>query len=111
MARKKTFKKSSEQANVRRELSQDAPMILRIHRESCPACQMSEKPWQDFCKQGVPGFMLIEVEEQAMPPELMKSITGFPTYAVHNKHGKSKHHTGALMSLEDIRKFVNTGTD
>lgn len=105
------YTKRDEQIKVKQELSKDVPMIVRIHRKTCPACQMSEKPWQDFCKRGVPGFILLEIEETAMPVDMMNGISGFPTYAVHNKNGENKHHTGALMSPADILKFVNTETD
>lgn len=107
----KKYEKKSEQGKVKEELSKDVPMILRIHRNTCPACQMSEKPWQEFCKKGVPGFAILTIEESAMPPEMMNGISGFPTYAIHDKDGTNRHHTGALMSPADILEFVNTETD
>ena len=68
---------------------------------------MSEKPWQEFCKRGAPGYMILEIEEKAMPPEILSGITGFPTYAIHDARGNNRHHTGALMSPEDIEEFVS----
>lgn len=110
-SRVKKYAKPTDRIKVKNELSQDTPMILRIHRTTCPACQMSEKPWQQFCKQGVPGFVILDIEESAVPPEMMTGIRGFPTYAIHDEHGHNRHHTGALMSPKDILKFVNTGAD
>jgi hypothetical protein len=110
-SKSKKYEKKSDQEKVKEELSKDIPMIIRIYRKTCPACQMSEKPWKEFCNKGVPGFVLVEIEESAMPPEMMTGISGFPTYAVHDKNGSNKHHTGALMTPADILKFVNTETD
>lgn len=110
-SRVKKYAKPTDRIKVKSELSQDTPMILRIHRTTCPACQMSEKPWQQFCKQGVPGFVILDIEESAVPPEMMTGIRGFPTYAIHDKDSNNRHHTGALMSPKDILDFVNTDTD
>lgn len=102
----KKYTKKSERDKVLKELETDGPTIVRIHRRTCPACQMSEEPWKRFCKQGVPGFVILDIEEEALPPEVLNGIQGFPTYAVHDSEGKNKHHTGALMSPEDIEEFV-----
>lgn len=107
----KKYDKRSDQSKVKEELSKNVPMIIRIHRKTCPACQMSEKPWQEFCKSGAPGFAILEIEEAAMPPEMMNGISGFPTYAVHDENGDNKHHTGALMTPDEISEFVKTEID
>ena len=101
----KSYKKSSDKETVKQELSQDVPMVVRIFKETCPACQMSEKPWKSFCQTPPRGFVIMEVEEQAVPAEVLSKIDGFPTYAVHTK-GASKHHTGAMMTPAEIKEFV-----
>lgn len=88
------------------EMSQSVPMIVRIYKDGCPACANSEEPWQQFCDQSQ-GVRIIQVEEKAMPPEIMKGIEGFPTYAVH-KDGESWHHTGALMDGEEIQSLIDS---
>ncbi|NBR61131.1 hypothetical protein EB118_05295 [bacterium] len=109
MPKTKKYTKKTDRKKVKEELSKDVPMLIRIYRETCPACQMSEKPWREFCEKKSPsGFTIVEVEEEAMPPEMMTGITGFPTYAIHGKDGENKHHTGALMSPSDIEEFIET---
>jgi hypothetical protein len=100
----KSYTKQSDQKSVLAEMSQTIPMIVRIHKTGCPACEMSEEPWQDFCDQSK-GIRTVQVEETAMPPRLMQGIEGFPTYAVH-KDGKSWHHTGALMDAGAIEDLI-----
>jgi hypothetical protein len=102
----RSYSKPSDKPEVMAELSQSIPMIVRIHKEGCPACENSEKPWQDFCDQSK-GLRIIQVEEQAMPPQIMKGIEGFPTYAVH-QGGQSWHHTGALMNAGDIQELIDS---
>jgi hypothetical protein len=103
----KSYTKQSDQKAVLAEMSKEVPMVVRIHKVGCPACEMSEEPWQDFCDRSPPGVRLIQVEETAMPPQLMKGIEGFPTYAVH-KDGKSWHHTGALMDAGAIEDLIES---
>jgi Thioredoxin len=103
----KKYTKSSDREEVKKELSKDVPMIIRIYRETCPACQMSEKPWKEFCEKQAPqGFSIVEIEEEAMPLEMMNGIQGFPTYAIHDENGENRHHTGALMNPSEIEDFV-----
>jgi len=103
----KSYTKPSDQKAVLAEMSQSVPMIVRIHKTGCPACENSEEPWQEFCDQSPPGIRIVEVEEQAVPPQIMKGIEGFPTYAVH-KGGKSWHHTGALMDAGAIHDLIDS---
>lgn len=110
MARTKKYTKKSQRAKVKEELSKDAPMVVRIYRESCPACQMSEGPWMQYCKRAPSNMAIIEIEEEAMPLELLKNIDAFPTYAIHDENNESRHHTGALMSPEEIDGFI-TGNE
>lgn len=102
----RSYSKTSDQPNVMAELSKTIPIIVRIHKQGCPACENSEKPWQDFCDQSK-GIRIVQVEEQAVPPQIMKGIEGFPTYAVH-KDGQSWHHTGALMDTGAIQSLIDS---
>jgi hypothetical protein len=102
----RAYSKRSDQPKVLSELSQSVPMIVRIHKTGCPACENSEDAWQDFCDKSPPGMRIIQVEEQALPAKIAAGIEGFPTYAVH-KGGKSWHHTGALMDAGAIQEFID----
>jgi hypothetical protein len=103
----KSYKKPSDQRMVLSEMSKSIPMIVRIHKTGCPACEMSEQPWQDFCDRSPPGLRVIEVEANALPSQIADGITGYPTYAVH-KSGKSWHHTGALMDAGAIEELIDS---
>lgn len=103
----KSYSKTSDQPKVMSEMSQDIPMIVRIHKIGCPACEMSKEPWEDFSDKSPVGIRVIEVEEQALPPQIANGITGFPTYAVH-KGGKNWHHTGALMDAGAIQELIDS---
>jgi hypothetical protein len=106
MPKAKSYTKPSDKPKVLEELSQDAPMIVRVYSKTCGACQMSEKPWKEFCNSAPPDMQVIEVEKDAVPDDVMTGVEGFPTYALHTKEGKNRHHTGALMSPGDIHKFT-----
>jgi hypothetical protein len=82
----KTFKKASDKEKVRELLKTDTPMVIRIYRESCPACQASEKAWKTFCEESRP-YITVAIEEVAIPEEMLKNIKAFPTYAKHDKNG------------------------
>jgi DnaJ-class molecular chaperone len=102
----KSYTKPSDQKAVLAEMSQSVPMIVRIHKTGCPACENSEDAWQEFCDQSK-GIRTVQVEEQAVPPQIMKGIEGCPTYAVH-KNGNSWHHTGALMDAGAIEDLIDS---
>lgn len=102
----RSYTKPSDKAKVMAEMSRSIPIVVRIHRIGCPACENSEEPWQQFCDQSK-GIRIVQVEEQAVPPQIMKGIEGFPTYAVH-KDGKSWHHTGALMDAGAIQALIDS---
>jgi hypothetical protein len=106
MPKPKSYTKSTEKDVVKEELSKDIPMIVRIYSKTCGACQMSEKPWKEFCKSSPPDMKVVEVEQDAVPDDVMAGVDGFPTYALHTKDGENKHHTGALMNPADIHKFI-----
>jgi len=101
----KSYTKPSDQRIVMAEMSRSVPMIVRIHKQGCPACVNSEDAWKEFCDKSK-GIRIVQVEEQAVPPGIMKGIEGFPTYAVH-KNGKSWHHTGALMDADAIEELTH----
>jgi thiol-disulfide isomerase/thioredoxin len=102
----KKFSSESDQSAVKRELSKNTPMVVRFHKESCPACMMSEKTWDEFARKPPAGMKVLSIEEKAIPPEVMGGISGFPTSAVLGKNGGKKHHTGAMMNVTDIEKFT-----
>lgn len=106
MPKPKSYTKSTEKDAVMKELSQDTPMIVRIYSKVCGACIMSEKPWKEFCKNSPSDIKVVEVEQDAVPEDVMTGVDGFPTYALHTKDGENVHHTGALMSPEEIHKFI-----
>uniref|UniRef100_A0A6C0CKN3 Thioredoxin domain-containing protein n=1 Tax=viral metagenome TaxID=1070528 RepID=A0A6C0CKN3_9ZZZZ len=106
MPKPKSYTKPSDKAKVLEEMSQDVPMIVRIYSKTCGACQMSEKPWKAFCNGSPPDIKVLEVEQEAVPDDVMMGVEGFPTYALHTKDGENKHHTGALMTPDDIRTFI-----
>lgn len=97
----KTFKKASDKEKVRELLKSDAPMVIRIYRESCPACQASEKAWKEFCGESRP-YTAIAIEEVAIPEEMLKTIEAFPTYAKHDKNGN--HHVVGVQ--KDLAKAL-----
>ena len=66
----------------------------------------SEKPWKAFCNSAPSDIKIMEVEQEAVPNDVMMGVDGFPTYALHTKEGENKHHTGALMTPGDIHKFI-----
>jgi len=102
----RSYTKPSDQRMVMAEMSRSVPMIVRIHKQGCPACENSEDAWKEFCDTSK-GIRIVQVEEQAVPPGIMKGIEGFPTYAVH-KNGKSWHNTGALMDAGAIEQLIDS---
>lgn len=106
MPKPKSYTKPTEKEAVLQELSQDVPMLVRIYSKTCGACQMSEKPWKAFCNSAPSDIKIMEVEQEAVPNDVMMGVDGFPTYALHTKEGENKHHTGALMTPGDIHKFI-----
>jgi hypothetical protein len=51
---------------VMAEMSRSVPMIVRIHKQGCPACENSEDAWKEFCDKSK-GIRIVQVEEQAVP--------------------------------------------
>ena len=87
----RSYTKASEKEKVRSELKDTKPVVVRFYRESCPACQMSSASWKLFCsKMKGSSYTCVEIEEEAIPEELLQNITAFPTYAKHDKNGNKK---------------------
>lgn len=102
MARKRSYKKESEKSKVAKELKEDTPIVVRFYKETCPACQMSRPAWDQFCaKMDSSPYRVIEVEEAAIPEEVLRSISAFPTYAKHDSNGSS-HTVGAILDASEI---------
>ena len=95
MAKKRSYKKKSDHRRVRKELTDTTPIVIRFYKSTCPACQASEPAWNQFCDSAPPGYRVVEVEEEAIPPEILSGISAFPTYA--KLDGKGPAHTvGAI---------------
>ena len=100
----KSLKKASQKKEAAKVLQQDEPMIVLFYRESCPACRAARPMWNDFCRDGVPGYQLVEMEEEAIPPEVLENIVAFPTYAVHDEDG-NRHVTGVQSDIPKALKL------
>lgn len=94
------YTKKSDQATVKQELEDTSPAVVRFYKKTCPACQMSASAWDAL---RVPGYRVIAVEEQAIPPEVLTNLSAFPTYAVHDKKG-NRHVTGAITETALIKE-------
>jgi hypothetical protein len=51
-------------------------------------------------------YRMIEVEEDAIPEEVMTGISAFPTYAKHDQKGSS-HTVGAILEPAEIGKRLS----
>lgn len=87
----RSYTKASDKDKVRSELKETKPVVVRFYKETCPACQMSAASWKVTASKmrGSP-YTFIEIEEEAIPDELLKNITAFPTYAKHDENGNKK---------------------
>jgi len=102
--KKKSYTKKADQKHVKQELEKTSPIIVRFYRETCPACQMSRPAWEQFCGEMEPSqYRLVEVEEEAIPLEILQGISAFPTYAKHDQNG-SGHTVGAVLTPADLHK-------
>lgn len=99
------YTKKSDQATVKQELEDTSPAVVRFYKKTCPACQMSAPAWDAL---DVPGYRVIAVEEQAIPPEVLTNLSAFPTYAVHDKKG-NRHVTGAITETALIKEKLGLG--
>jgi hypothetical protein len=95
---KKTYSKKSDQKTVKQELEDTSPIVVRFYKATCPACIRSAPAWDQF---DMPGYRVIAVEEQAIPPDVLMGISAFPTYAKHDQKGSS-HTVGAITDPNAI---------
>jgi thiol-disulfide isomerase/thioredoxin len=105
----KSLKKASQKKEAAKVLQKDEPMVVLFYRETCPACQMARPSWNGFVQNAPQGYMIVEIEEAAIPEELLENITGFPTYAAHDENG-DRHVTGAQTDPEQIKKALKLKT-
>lgn len=101
----KSLKKKSQKKEAARILQKDEPMVVLFYRETCPACQAARPAWESFSNGGLPGYQIIEIEEAAIPDELLETIVAFPTYAAHDENG-DRHITGAQTDPSQIKKTL-----
>lgn len=101
----KSLKKASQKKEAAKLLQKDEPMVVLFYRETCPACHAAKPAWNDFANGDVAGYMVVEVEEAAIPDELLENIQAFPTYAAHDENG-NRHVTGAKTEPSEIKKAL-----
>jgi len=101
----KKYTKASQQNTVRKELQKPDAVVVRFFRIGCPACEGSQGDWDDFCKKET-KYKTIEIEEKAIPSEILRSIEGFPTYAKHDENG-NHHITGAQKELHKALRLMD----
>jgi hypothetical protein len=100
---KKKYTKKSQHAEVEQELKNESPIVVRFFKIGCPACEMSEPAWNNL---DMPKYRMVAVEQEAIPPEVLKSISAFPTYAAHDKKG-NRHVKGAILDPSQIKVKLN----
>jgi hypothetical protein len=104
MARKKTFVAEKDKPRVQKELDNTSPVVVRFYKATCPACLMSKGAWDGFCATMISSpYRVLEVEEAAIPDDVLGGISAFPTYAKHDKKG-SAHTVGAIMDPSMIKE-------
>ena len=104
MVRKKSFTSEKDKGRVKNELEDSSPVVVRFYKATCPACLMSKGAWEGFCASMISSpYRVLEVEEVAIPDDILLGISAFPTYAKHDKKG-SAHTTGAIMESESIKE-------
>jgi len=101
----KRFTKATDKTAVRRLLQSDAPIVVRFYKRTCPACIASEQAWKDFCTEDRP-YTAIAVEEHAIPEEMLRTITAFPTYAKHDARG-NHHVVGVQKDLANSLRLIH----
>lgn len=100
---KKSYTRPAEAAKVKQELEDASPIVVRFYRATCPACHMSAPAWERFCSDMASGpYRIVEVEEAAIPSDVLAGISAFPTYAKHDGKGSS-HAVGAILDPAQIK--------
>lgn len=103
MVRKKTYAYEKDKPRVKKELEDSSPVVVRFYKATCPACLMSKGAWEGFCASMISSpYRVLEVEEAAIPDDVLTGISAFPTYAKHDKKG-STHSVGAIMDPSLIK--------
>lgn len=103
MVRKKSFVSEKDKPRVKKELDDTTPVVVRFYKATCPACLMSKGAWEGFCASMISSpYRVLEVEEAAIPDDVLSGISAFPTYAKHDKKG-STHTVGAIMDPDIIK--------
>ena len=104
MVHKKTFTSEKDKARVQKELADTSPVVVRFYKSTCNACLMSKSAWDGFCASMASSpYRVLEVEEVAIPEDVIGGISAFPTYAKHDKKG-SAHTVGAIMDPDLIKE-------
>lgn len=104
MVRKKSFTSEKDKPRVKKELEDSSPVVVRFYKATCPACLMSKGAWEGFCASMTSSpYRVLEVEEVAIPDDVLKGISAFPTYAKHDKKG-SAHTVGAITDPSMIKE-------
>ncbi len=103
MVNKKTFTSEKDKGRVKKELEDSSPVVVRFYKATCSACLMSKGAWEGFCASMISSpYRILEVEEVAIPADVLEGISAFPTYAKHDKKG-STHTVGAILDPDSIR--------
>lgn len=100
----KTLDKPSQQEIAKKELSDPSPVIVLFHKEGCPACEACKPAWNTFKSTMAPeGYRILEIEQEAIPLDVLDGIHAFPTYAKHDEKGASET-VGAITEPSSIKK-------
>lgn len=102
----KSLTKKSQKKKAIEILETDKPMAVLFYSEWCPASQAALPVWRSLAKDGRLGYMFVEIEEAAIPEEVLKHMRAFPTYGVHDHNG-NRHHEGALTDVEQLKRVLN----
>ena len=100
----KSLNKPSQQEIAKKELSDPSPVIVLFHKTGCPACEACKPAWNTFKSTMVPeGYRILEIEQEAIPFDVLDGIHAFPTYAKHDEKGASES-VGAITEPSLIKK-------
>ena len=104
--KRKSYKKTDEQRAAKSELEDTTPIVVRFFSETCGACIGSKPAWDQFSAEMAPSsYRIVEIEQEAIPPEIVKAIQAFPTYAKSDENGEF-HVQGAITDALKIKKML-----
>jgi hypothetical protein len=107
MAKKRSYIREKDKHKVAQELENSSPIVVRFYKATCPACQMSKGAWDSYAdSMSSSPYRIVEIEESAIPEDVLKGISAFPTYAKHDQKGSS-HTVGAILVPSDISKRLS----